>query len=143
MEPEDEERFWSKVEKTDTCWNWIGCKNKDGYGAFRLQGRTWGVHRLMWTHLYGTIDKGLDVRHKCTGKCVNPEHLQLGTHQDNIDDKIRDGTVAKGEKHGLAKLTRQYVDEIRASTASCRELGRNYGVCESTIYHIKNGKTWK
>ena len=143
MEEEDFERFMKYVEITDGCWNWTGCKDTHGYGAFTLKGRTWKAYRLLWIHLYGTIDDGLVVRHKCKGKCVNPDHLELGTHQDNVNDKIRDGTVAKGEKNGLAKLTRQYVDEIRASTASQSELARFYGVSQPAINQIKTGRTWK
>ena len=142
MEEKDEERFWSKVEKTEGCWNWIGSK-RNGYGRFKLDGNTWRAHRLLWTHCFGIIDDGIDVRHKCTGKCVNPDHLELGTSQDNHDDMKRDGTVLKGEKHPNAKFTRQQIDEIRASTVDTRELARIYGVYRSTIYKIQSGDSWK
>ena len=80
------ESFMSKVEKTDTCWNWKGHKDRKGYGQTKLSGKRFGAHRL--SYLFHLQDPGKNhVLHKCDNpKCVNPDHLFLGTHQDNMSD---------------------------------------------------------
>ena len=85
-------RFWSKVQKTDSCWLWIGGKDKDGYGLFQLNGKQWRSHRFS-----KLISDGLDnslpvVMHTCDNpSCVNPAHLVNGTIQDNNLDKYLKG----------------------------------------------------
>ncbi len=83
-------RFWSKVDKTSTCWNWQGALNEKGYGLFKVGGK-YGVaaktHRVVWKMLVGSIPINMCVLHKCDNRrCVNPDHLYLGTHQDNMND---------------------------------------------------------
>lgn len=91
------DRFWSKVVKTDTCWIWIGAgsTSKKGYGQIRLpgaKGRQTSAHRVSWILHRGEIPIGLDVLHKCDNPpCVNPDHLFLGTNQDNVNDKVSKG----------------------------------------------------
>jgi len=87
------EHFWSKVEKTETCWLWRGPHQK--YGQVRLRRtptiRT-GAHRFSWQLAFGSIPEGQLVLHRCdTPLCVRPEHLFLGTHLDNVHDKIGKG----------------------------------------------------
>lgn len=87
-------RFWCHVKKTDSCWLWIRGTNKRGYGQFN-SGVTKGykntrAHRYSWELVNGVIPEDLQVLHKCHNpKCVNPEHLYLGTHRQNMDDRIR------------------------------------------------------
>ena len=90
-----EERFWSKVQKTESCWLWTGAKNAKGYGFL---GATHGekyAHRLSWIFANGPIPDGLWVLHNCPGgdnsSCVNPAHLWLGDARDNNWDTIIKG----------------------------------------------------
>lgn len=79
------ERFWSKVNKTNSCWEWIAGIGKDGYGRFRLNERINLAHRLSYEHFKGKIPKGLDLDHLCRNrKCINPEHLEAVTRKINI-----------------------------------------------------------
>jgi hypothetical protein len=85
------ERFWERVQTADDgCWEWIGCRNQNGYGLIGRGGRGSGsilAHRLSWEIHHGPIPEGLQALHGCNNKrCVKPEHLYLGTHEDNMRD---------------------------------------------------------
>lgn len=87
-------RLYSKVERnplTD-CLEWTGSLDKNGYGKLKVQGKQYYTHRIAYQLGYGLDPKELFVCHKCDNpKCVNPQHLFLGTHQDNMDDMLRKG----------------------------------------------------
>ena len=101
----DKARFWAKVDKTrldSGCWIWIGMKQPNGYGRFRIAGRNFPAHRVSFVLAGGTFDRGPIVLHgPCNRRdCVNPLHLSSGTQKQNIADKERDGTVARGDRNG-------------------------------------------
>lgn len=147
--------YMSKVEKTDKCWNWIGQKTIDGYGRRRVNGKKLLAHRIMWMSSHGEIEHGMCVLHKCDNpSCVNPDHLFIGTHQVNMDDKRNKERQSKasGEKNGSVKLTKKDVDEIRKlytkgsnlkSEYSLPGLAKKYGVSFAQIYRIVNFISWK
>lgn len=91
--------FWHKTKKSGDCLLWTGAVGKSGYGAVGYQYKNWSAHRLAWFFINGEIPNGLIVCHKCDNKlCVNPDHLWLGTHQDNSHDMVRKGRSAKGKR---------------------------------------------
>ncbi len=141
-----EVRFWFRVKKTITCWEWIGPTYR-GYGRLWHRGKTIRAHRASWVIHHGDIPHGMFVCHRCDNpKCVNPDHLFLGTHRDNIDDKVRKGRCARldrrGEKGGNAKLAVEDVLRIRRKLRPQKELAVEYGVDPSTISDIQRRKTW-
>lgn len=92
------DRFWSKVDKTDSCWIWTGTIDPDGYGRFALTHRkSVGAHRLSWEISNGRIPKGLGALHNCDVRnCVRPDHIYVGTQQDNSNDMVKRGRAATG-----------------------------------------------
>ena len=129
------ERFFSRIEYTDFCWLWTGYVRPEGYGSI---GRVL-THRASWKIHFGPIPDGLFVCHECDNRrCVNPAHLWVGTHQDNMDDMIRKGREAHnigmfaGEKCYKAKLTWDQVGKIRSEyipyKMSAQKLADKYGV---------------
>lgn len=149
MNNKQKRNFWKKVDKTDSCWNWLACKDKLGYGQFWFNGKTILAYRASWMINKGQIPKNLCVLHKCDNPpCVNPNHLFLGTRQDNMRDMMNKGRGAdkRGEKHHLVKLTENKVDAIRKMYAAGNItqiiLGRLFSVDQSQISHIINRVNW-
>lgn len=95
------ERFWKRVEKTGGCWLWTGSCFPNGYGQFSLSKTSVGAHRISWLIHNGDIPTGIFVCHHCDNPiCIRPDHLFLGTAQDNTRDAATKGRMAKGDRHG-------------------------------------------
>jgi len=89
------EKFWSKVKRSDDCWEWQGGKSPLGYGRVRHEGKDWFAHRVAYYLIYGVHPGNLSVCHKCDNPpCVRPDHLFLGTRHDNMMDSARKGRNA-------------------------------------------------
>lgn len=144
------ERFWSLVDKkdSDSCWEWKAGTHQFGYGTFWFLGKNITAHRYSYQLAKGKIPKGMLVCHSCDNpKCVNPNHLFLGTYADNVNDMMAKGRNPdkRGERHHLAKLTNKDVQEIRQLAAqgiSKAEIAKRKGIDQSTVSRIVNHKRW-
>jgi hypothetical protein len=91
------------VESTEPgeCWEFLGTRDKDGYGRLAVDGRKTRAHRVAWVVYRGEIPEGLHVLHTCdVPACVNPEHLFLGTHADNMHDRDAKGRAVVPVRRG-------------------------------------------
>jgi len=137
-----------QVDMTGSCWLWIGSRDKNGYGLFRVNGVTMRVNRLAWISYNGEIPEGKHVLHTCdTPACVKKEHLFLGTHQENMTDMVQKSRAYRpiGEINPKAKLTQKKADEIRelaTQGATQTELSTMFQVSRGAVYHILAGRTW-
>lgn len=135
--------FYRYVDTSGDCWVWTKSKNNWGYGQARIIGVSVTAHRLSWTLEHGPIPAGLLVLHKCDNRaCVRPDHLFLGTAQDNSDDMIRKGR----QLHRNTKLTADTVRAIRRRYAdggvSTIQLAKEYGIGVTTVAHLIHRRNW-
>ena len=149
-----EVRFWSKVTKTDRCWEWTGALYRNGYGAIFCGTHVDRAHRVSWRLHFGAIPDGMFVCHCCDNpSCVRPEHLFLGTPADNMADMHRKGraVLLTGEDVPTSRLTRADVAYIRAHyvrgtnrwiRGNCAELAERFRVDRSVITRIAAGRAW-
>ena len=159
-----EERFMAYVQKTTTCWVWTGHLTKSGYGCFRWKTSGRRAHRVAYQLFKGQVPTGKVVMHNCDNRpCVNPEHLSLGTHLDNMRDMVSKGRscsgdrtnarmhpeLRQGERNGRAKLSETDVRTIRRSYERYTNggngivpLASKFGVSPSTIARIIKKEIW-
>ncbi len=160
------DRFWTKVAKGEGCWEWTAARSS-GYGVITRRDQNRGhsiyAHRLSWELHYGPIPTGLWVLHHCDNRgCVRPDHLWLGTVQDNLADmrakgrgyvpEPRRGTEHhwfgadhRGERNGHARLTAADVITIRARLARGDKrtiIASDYGIHRGTLMNIQNRRLW-
>lgn len=145
-----QQRFWEKVliAPPHACWEWLGSRTDAGYSQLKVKGRGVYVHRLSYEMHNGSVPEGLVVRHTCHNRtCVNPDHLETGTHEDNMSDMTRAGRQACGESNGRAKLTDRKVLAIRRiweeGGVTKKELGSMFGVSSVLVSKIVRRKLWK
>lgn len=161
-------RFWSKVNKTDHCWEWTASLSRTGYGTFTVTDRDTGLsgrsryksklaHRVSWEIEYGPVPDGMCICHRCDNpRCVRPDHLFVGDNLANMADKKAKGRgrgdfrfrrPPSGERAGSAKLTNTEAAEIRDLYASGlfkqSEIAAAYGVTTTRISFIVNNKSYK
>ena len=131
------ERIMSKVSiNSNGCWIYDGAYRGE-YKVMKVDGRNQSVHREAYKAFLGPIPEGICVCHRCDDPhCCNPAHLFLGTHQDNMRDKIRKG-------RGNQALTAQQVIDIRKDTRKQREIAVEYNIGRSTVAKLKRGFTYK
>jgi len=146
-------RFFEKINFDGDCWEWMAAKNSDGYGDMWVTDRLVKAHRISWMIANGSIPNGMCICHHCDNPgCVNPDHLFMGTHSDNMKDAAMKGRNkiprSTGEEHGISKLNETEVLSIRdeyrdPDHPSMIELGNKYNVSGATICLIVNRKTWQ
>ena len=140
------ERFDSKVQRTEGCWLWIAALHGKGYGHMRVAGKVEKAHRVSYEIFNGPIPYGMMVLHTCDNpRCVNPDHLFLGTNKDNMADMAAKGrgNAPRGEEQHLARLTEAAVQSIRASRKPGIALARDFGISPQTVCDVRKRKTWK
>ncbi len=143
------ERFFSKVKKTDGCWEWQAGKDHFGYGRINVSGKNKHSHIVSWEIFNGSILNKLCVLHKCDNPgCVNPDHLFLGTRADNIRDMYNKKReyILKCEENGRSKLTKDLVIKIRSEYEQENiyqwVLAEKYGVSQPVISKIIRNERW-
>lgn len=148
--------FWNQVkhrghcqEGMDTpCWEWVGNTSTRERGQFWIGGKQDYCHRIAWQLSNGPITDGLHVLHRCDNPpCVRPDHLFLGTHQDNMKDRDEKGrgVTPKGSGHGMAKLTEDQIPVIRSlrlEGLTYLKIAERFGVSKDMIYRICKGMNW-
>lgn len=149
------ERLLEGIEKTEAgCWNWLRAKFHYGHGHIKVGGKARKAHRVSYETFVGPIPIGMMVLHKCDNpSCINPDHLHLGTHADNMAEMSDRGRAAKGcgnhfgrvkyqgQSNGFAKLTDDAVRQIRGGL-STKEAVRRFVVSRATVLRVRNGQSW-
>jgi len=139
--------FWKYVDRTGNCWNWTGTVVAR-YGQIWWNGKVFKANRLAYLLFVGPIPDRLLVCHHCDNTlCVRPDHLFLGTDQDNQADAAAKDRKPWGENNPHAKLTLEQVGIIRkmysSGFASQKQIGKQFGVSQFCIWTIVKGVTWK
>lgn len=125
------------------CWEWTGGLNDGGYGRAYYDGRKMAAHRLAFEVHSGQPVGNKFVCHRCDNrKCVNPDHLFIGTAQDNIADMVAKRRNNFGSKNGMARLTDGQVEAIREVDLPVSTIARLCGVSDAAVYAVLAGRSW-
>lgn len=137
------------IKNKEGCWDWIGCRDKNGYGFMTYEKHHKNGHRISWFLTHGEFPEDKLVLHKCDNPpCTNPDHLFLGTPKDNHRDMVLKGRqiIKRGQDCKFSKLTEEDVKEIKKlliQGLGYTQIGYKFGVEAITISAIKNGRAWK
>ena len=139
------------IDDNTGCWMWNGRCDNNGYGRLSHNGRSYATHRLSYELIHKEPPGNLFVCHKCdTPGCVNPEHLFLGTNEDNMKDMAAkgrgNGNPAYGVDNNMSILTEeqaQYIIDFNHYHGSLTYLAKKFNTSPQTIYYVKHRKTWK
>lgn len=136
--------YYSSAPTETGCIEWTGPQTGSGRPTINIGKRNVLVSRLVWIRHKGRIPQGKIIRHlKCHNKrCINIDHLAVGTHFDNAKDRDNDGNTARGTSHYKAQLTEEQVLEIIKWKESHRDAAIKYGVSKSAVVHIRRGTSW-
>lgn len=141
------QRITERAERQPSgCLHWTGYIGNHGYGVLGVNGKNRLVHRLAFEMANGPIPAGRLVCHRCDNRrCMEPEHLFLGSIADNNADMRAKGrgVTLFGSRNGRARITESDVVAIRAASGTSDVVAARFGVSPSTIRHIRQGKQWK
>jgi len=141
-----------KININTGCWDFTGSKDLKGYGKLWDGNTMRSAHRISFIEYKGSIPDGLFVLHKCDNPgCINPDHLFLGTHNENMEDMRKKGRSCTekrlcGSRNFNSKLSENDIPKIKKrllNGESCKKIAESYSVDRTTISFIKNGTTWK
>ena len=140
-------RFLAKVETHGMdhrpCWEWIGAGKGNGYGNLSVEGRTVSAHRRAYELFCGEIPDGMDVCHTCDNRhCVNPDHLFLGTREQNMADMAAKGRGPGGARRHLKEATVQEIRRMISQGIAMRRIASMLNVNYGTVTAIKRGKSY-
>lgn len=145
----------------EECWPWIAATNPGGYGKVDYKGKSLGVHKVVYELNKGPVGDKF-VLHTCDNRiCANPNHLFLGTHEDNMADMVSKNRQASGDRNGLRKNPERalrgiengnskldewdvrFIRHWRSKGHSFNSIAKSFGVWKKTIMDIINGLTWR
>lgn len=129
------------------CWIWIGTERGWGYGGIQVNHVNIFAHRYSYLIHKGEIPVGMFVCHKCDVRfCVNPDHLFLGTRDDNMRDMVEKNRQSKGSRHTISKITEQDVlriREMREHGMKLSEIAKTFGISFQSVHLIAARKQWR
>ncbi len=146
MATQTQELFASKIsiESPTGCWTWRGTIGREGYGVFAWSKNRMSAHRYSWTWFNGRpVPPEMMVLHNCHNPaCVNPLHLKLGTHEDNMSDRKLIGNYLRGEKHVNSVVSDARARSIFDDQRTCGAIAKTFGVSRHVVQGIRSGKTY-
>lgn len=139
-------RFWSKVDKRgeNECWNWKGCVGPKQYGSFAIKNSQITAHRMVFILQSGELPTYIQVCHTCDNRlCVNPNHLFLGTNDDNVKDRVAKGRNAKYQPKRLSPEVAAHIRRLHKSGYKQSDICKIFYVRYSVVNDICTGKSYK
>lgn len=136
------ERLMEKMTPAPNgCWEWTGGMRADGYGLVWFEGKAQRAHRIAYQVLKGPLDTKDVLCHKCDNrKCINPDHIFIGSRADNVRDAASKNRMPHGKSHWNATLSDAQIAMIRSiEGVTYTEIARQFGVAQSTVSRLRSG----